>query len=153
MKRYLLIITGLIAFLLVVALATRVPAIPAATPEPVQETDVRVQPAAETRSLTVADIAQTGRPQFLNAYATWCPYCQQNDPIVFALQSQFKDQVDFIHLNVDGPGVLEGAAPYTITGVTQYVLIDSEGEIIEKWFGTITHDSLSESISAYLDSV
>jgi thiol:disulfide interchange protein len=113
----------------------------------------QTQPASEIRSFTVADIAKTGRPQFLNAYATWCPYCQKNEPVVSAVRQQFKDRVDFINLNVDGEGILDAAAPYTITGVTQYVLIDSQGTIIEKWLGTITEDSISASIAAYLASM
>lgn len=109
--------------------------------------------STENRSLTYDDIAKTGKPQFLDAYATWCPYCQQNQPTVFALRAQFKGEVDFIHLNVDTPGVLEATAPYTLTGVTQYALIDAEGNIIEKWFGTLREDEVADSISAFLDGV
>jgi thiol-disulfide isomerase/thioredoxin len=121
---------------------------PAEAAEPVAQ----VQRADPDRPFTYADIAQTGRPQFLNGYATWCPYCQENDPIIFALQREFQDRIDFIHLNVDGAGVLDAAAPYSITGVTQYVLLDPDGEIVEKWFGYIDHETMTESFTTYLDA-
>jgi thiol-disulfide isomerase/thioredoxin len=156
MKRLFGITTGTVVILLLTIYAfnyTLTPDTTSIADVPAETSNVQAQPTVEYRSFTVADIAQTGRPQFLNAYATWCPYCQQNDPIIFELQSQFRGRVDFIHLNVDGAGVLDAAAPYTITGVTQYVLIDAEGTIIQKWFGTITEDAISEAITAYLDSM
>ncbi len=153
MKRLLLITTGLFVLLVFGLFAASLMLIPGAASVPVVQPRVQMEPTAENRPLTVADIASTGKPQFLNAYATWCPYCKQNDPALSAVRQQFKDRVDFINLNVDGEGVLDVAAPYTITGVTQYVLIDASGKIIEKWFGSITEDMLSESIAAYLQSI
>ncbi len=155
MKKLLLITTCLViifGFGIFVASQFVAPIATSYTALSTEQPRVRAQPASENRPLTVADIAKTGRPQFLNGYATWCPYCQQNDPVLYAIRQQFKDRVDFINLNVDGEGVLEAAAPYTITGVTQYVLIGAEGEIIEKWFGTIDEETISTSIAAYIQS-
>jgi thiol-disulfide isomerase/thioredoxin len=156
MKRLVLITTGIVVTmsLLIFISGHYLIGNPASGPlDPSDQVRLQAESASESRTFTVADVAKTGRPQFLNAYATWCPYCQQNEPIVYALRQQFKDRVDFINLNVDGEGVLEAAAPFTITGVTQYVLISSEGEIIEKWFGTIDEKSLSESMTTYLESI
>ena len=121
----------------------------ASTEEPLIET----QSTSETVSLTYKDIAKTGRPQFLDAYGTWCPACQANEPTIYALQRQFKDRVDFIYLNVDNPEFVEAASPYTLTGVTQYVLIDAEGKIIQKWFGSVTEELVAEVIDAYLAGI
>jgi|GEM_PF-2133637 len=120
---------------------------------PTEASVLEVKPTSESISLTYLDIAKTGRPQFLDAYGTWCPACQQNEPTIYALQRQFKGRVDFIYLNVDNPEFVEAASPYTLTGVTQYVLIDADGTIIQKWFGSVTEESVAESINAFLDGI
>jgi len=155
-KRFFFLTGGIVAALLLIIYASNVNVMSTTAPipeEPSTQASIQIQPTAEYRSFTIADIAKTGHPQFLDAYATWCPYCQQNEPIIYDLNQQFRDRVDFIYLNVDGEGVLDAAAPYTITGVTQYVLIDSEGKIIQKWFGTLREDEVSDSIASYLEDV
>lgn len=156
MRRLFLLVGGLVVVLIGIAIVsgnsmtpntTVVEQIP--TVEPVVESNS----TSESLSLTYLDIAQTGKPQFLDAYGTWCPACQANEPTIYALQRQFKDRVDFIYLNVDNPEFVEAASPYTLTGVTQYVLIDADGTIIQKWFGSVTEESVAESINNFLDGI
>ncbi len=158
MKRLFLIIGGLVVVLIGIVYVSSTNTIPSATvieQIPTQDSTTKPQPTVESVniSLTLDDIAQTGKPQFLDAYAPWCPACQQNEPSIRSLQKQYKDHVDFIYLNVDLPGVLDAIAPYTLTGMTQYVLISPEGEIIQKWFGSVSEEALAESIDTYLEDV
>jgi thiol:disulfide interchange protein len=158
MKRIFLIVGGLAVIVLGIVYVTNTIIIPSTTvieQMPTEESTAQSQPTAvsENRSFTEDDIAKTGKPQFLDAFAPWCPACQHNEPSIFSLRRQFKDRVDFIFLNVDLPGVLDAAIPYSLTGMTQYVLISEEGEIIEKWFGSISEEAVAESIDNYLESL
>lgn len=158
MKRLFLIIGGLAVLLIGIAYASNanitlgtgvIEEIPAQNPT------AKAQPTQATSnvSFTMDDIAKTGKPQFLDAYAPWCPACQANEPTIRSLRKQFKDRVDFLFLNVDNPGVLDAIAPYTLTGMTQYVLISPDGEIIQKWFGSVSEEDIAELIDTYLEGI
>ena len=80
MKRIFVATAGIVTILLVVAYASSLvltsSTVPTAVDEPVEDSSIQAQSTDAYRSYTFNDIAQTGRPQFLNGYATWCPYCK-----------------------------------------------------------------------------
>ncbi|RJP32133.1 MAG: hypothetical protein C4527_06555 [Candidatus Omnitrophota bacterium] len=43
-----------------------------------------------------------GKPLFVNFWATWCEPCVEEMPHIVELYEQFKEQVDFIAISVDG---------------------------------------------------
>ena len=66
------------------------------------------------------------------------------------LQEQYGEQVDFLHVDVENPGALEAVGRVGITGRTQYVLTDSAGNVVYRWFGIITQADVQREIEELL---
>jgi thiol:disulfide interchange protein len=98
-------------------------------------------------------IAATGRPQFLNAYADWWTTCNANQPIVNGLTADFGERIDFIHLNIDDPTTMPARERFGFNDRSQYALLDSAGNIVEKWFGPLNIDEVSAYLGNYLASL
>lgn len=69
------------------------------------------------------------------------------------LEEKYGDQIEFVYLNVDDPASLPMRQQYDIVARSQYVLVDANGEVVQKWFGYITTQSVSEVIDEYLASL
>ena len=89
----------------------------------------------------------TGRPQFVNAYADWCTECQRNRPLIHELQGKYGDLIDFLHVDVENIGAMDAVSPFGITGKTQYLLMNGEGEVLKRWYGELDEAELDEAIS------
>ncbi len=42
------------------------------------------------------DLAKTGKPVFLEVFATWCPHCQRETAVIDQLYAKYKNRVDFV---------------------------------------------------------
>ncbi len=64
----------------------------------------------------------------------------------------FKDRVDFVYLNIDIPETLGARQRFDIVARTQYVLIDAQGNPIQKWFGPLDEDDVKAALDEFLAS-
>ena len=69
------------------------------------------------------------------------------------LEAKYGDQIEFIYLNVDDPGTLPMRQQYDVVARSQYVLVDANGEIVQKWFGYINEETISQVIDEHLNSL
>jgi hypothetical protein len=69
---------------------------------------------------------------------------------VHRLAEVFKDQVDFVYLNIDRPETFESRQRFDIVNRSQYVLIDAQGNLIKKWFGFLDEDEVKATIDEFL---
>ena len=69
------------------------------------------------------------------------------------LQELYGDQVDFLHVDIENPGAQEAVGPVGITGRTQYVLTDGNGNVLHRWFGYIEQAELEMAFEALLESI
>lgn len=96
-----------------------------------------------------------GKPVFLNFWATWCPPCVKELPVFNAKYPEYKDKIHFIAVSIDERadeptafvkskqysmpfGHVEPSkvgASYQIEAIPTSVLIDAEGNIINKMVG------------------
>ena len=67
-------------------------------------------------------------------------------PVVDRLEDQFGDQVEFVHLNVDAAHARDRLAEFGVRGRSQYLLVTTNGEVLNHWFGPIGH--LEEAMAA-----
>jgi len=72
---------------------------------------------------------------------------------VDGLEEQFGDYIDFFHLDVEQHITRDIRFEYTLTGRTQYVLIDAEGNIVQKWFGYLDEAQLAAFMTEYVASL
>jgi thiol-disulfide isomerase/thioredoxin len=110
-----------IAAIVAVALANRVPKA-AQTVNP--STTLAVgQTAPEFSVNTNAgpfDLATVSSPVFLEVFATWCPHCQHEVPIVDALAHKYAGQVAFVGVT-GSPYGLDGSSPENQADVNDWV--------------------------------
>ena len=57
-----------------------------------------------------------------------------------------------MYLNIDKPETLEARQRFDIVARTQYVLIDTEGNTIHKWFGPLDEEAVKTAIEEFLAS-
>lgn len=69
------------------------------TQAPVVGTAQQGQKAPEFQAVTnqgYFDLEKTGKPVFLEVFATWCPHCQHETAIIDKLYAKYKDRVSFV---------------------------------------------------------
>jgi hypothetical protein len=71
-------------------------------------------------------------------------------PIVYRLQEQFADQLDFVALNIDDSSTMTARERFDIVQRSQYVLTDASGNVITRWFGLLDETSVAESLRGHL---
>jgi hypothetical protein len=70
---------------------------------------------------------------------------------VYGLQETFGDRIDFIHLNVDLAVTNSARERFGLTNRSQYLLVDPQGNIIDKWTGFLDQTTVEQAIQTYLD--
>jgi cytochrome c biogenesis protein CcmG, thiol:disulfide interchange protein DsbE len=66
------------------------------------------------------DLASVNTPVFLEVFATWCPHCQHEVPVVDALQKAYAGKVAFIGISGSPYGV-DGSSPENQADITAWV--------------------------------
>lgn len=69
------------------------------------------------------------------------------------LEERYNDQIDFFHLDVDQAVTLDLRQQFSIVGRNQYVLVDSNGEVIERWVGPLSEGNVEAVLLNYLATV
>ena len=106
-------------------------------------------------------------------FATWCPYCQKQTPVLNKAYEQYHEQIHFISISVNEsqekvqeyinkmginfPIGLDGntlvAQAYQVSGFPTTFFLDKDGGIIAKHVGQLKEDSISDYISDLLSKV
>lgn len=66
------------------------------------------------------------------------------------LETEFGTEIEFVLLDWDNRGLNDFREQFGITGRTQYVLVDAQGKVIQRWFGPLNYDIVSGYLSDYL---
>jgi thiol-disulfide isomerase/thioredoxin len=135
---------GLIAIgiLAAVAFASRVPQ---STAQPLAKATVKVGDQAPTFAVSTTagpfDLATNTTPVFLEVFATWCPHCQHEVPVIDALAKKYAGKVSFVgvsgsELAMDGNSPESQADVLLFTqklGVTYPVAYDPDRTVAAKY--------------------
>jgi len=81
-----------------------------------------------------------GKTIFLDFYATWCPTCRTNEPIVNAV---FDDSIDTVGFRVDYDNEIELKKTYSVTTQSTYIVIRN-GEESDRYLGALTQNKIAE---------
>ncbi|MBN8890844.1 MAG: cytochrome C biogenesis protein [Rhodospirillales bacterium 70-18] len=110
------------------------------------------------------DLFASGRPILVNFWATWCPPCIEEHPVLMAMQAEgipiwgiaYKDKrsaaVDYLERNgnpyarnaIDAPGRV--AIDWGLTGVPETFLVDGDGFVRWHMSGPLTLDMVHQQI-------
>jgi thiol-disulfide isomerase/thioredoxin len=115
-----------------------------------------------------AHLADDGRPVFLNLWASWCPPCKAEMPgideaakanggvkfIGVAIQDDRGDSADFAEsigieytIGFDEENAVSNG--YSPVGLPASYIISSEGEILERIYGSVTEDEIDEKLAGW----
>ena len=126
---------------------------------------------ASGKKLTEKDF--TGKPTVYYAWASWCPDCQQELPILNTLKEKYADKVEFV-----GVAMISQKAPiehgkkyvkdhslslnyyadvdssfqkyHEITEIPTLIFVDKDGNIVKKTAGVLTQEELETYIKEIL---
>jgi cytochrome c biogenesis protein CcmG, thiol:disulfide interchange protein DsbE len=119
---YVTIAVVAIGAIIAVALANRVPqAAQAVNPN---ATKVTVGTTAPEFSVATTngpfDLATASTPVFLEVFATWCPHCQHEVPVIDAIAKQYAGRVAFVGVS-GSPYGIDGSSPENQNDVMEWV--------------------------------
>lgn len=116
-----------------------------------------------------------GKPVIINVWTSWCSYCKEEMPDFEELYQQYKDQVQFLMVNVlDGPSetIQNGKKflqdyhytfpyyydkdfdliyAYNLSGYPNTIFIDENSNLIKIHYGLITKEKLITQINQLLE--
>jgi len=114
-----------------------------------------------------------GKPIVLNFWATWCSPCKSELPGFDKVYAELGDQVEFMMVNVDGPGTeadvkafltengytfpvyydndYSGVYAYNVSGIPISFFINANGNIMATQYGAITESTLRTNINDILN--
>ncbi|MBD8525324.1 DsbE family thiol:disulfide interchange protein [Pseudomarimonas arenosa] len=116
-----------------------------------------------SRTISNADLA--GQPYLLNVWASWCPACRLEHPIITEIArrglvrvvgynykdepaeaqrwlQQFGDPYDLIIVDADGRSAID----WGIYGAPETFLVDANGQVIFKHVGPVTWDVVTQEL-------
>ena len=146
-RLFLYLTLGLVILIIiaVVAFYSRVPQ--SATSAPVQS-GIKVGQVAPEFSVATTDgpfdlktAESTGKPVFLEIFATWCPHCQHEVTTIDALYKKYGSRVDFVGVS-GSPNGMDGQSPSSqldvinfqkTFGVTYPIAYDSTLDVAGKY--------------------
>ncbi|MCS6782030.1 MAG: thioredoxin domain-containing protein [Gloeomargarita sp. SKYBB_i_bin120] len=102
--------------------------------------------AAQSVPLEVA--LANDRPTMIEFYADWCQTCQQMAKEVQALETQYREQVNFVFLNVDNPRWLPELLQYEVEGVPRFIFLDRENHVVGDAVGLQPLTVMNANLSA-----
>ena len=123
------------------------------------------------KKLTEKDF--TGKPTVYYAWASWCPDCQQELPILNALKEKYGDKVEFVGVAmISQKEPIENGKKYLkehslslnyysdvdssfqkyheITEIPTLIFVDKDGKIVKKTAGVLTQEELETYIKEIL---
>jgi thiol-disulfide isomerase/thioredoxin len=110
-----------IAAIVAVALANRVPnAAITQNPSAALKVGAKAPPFTASTNAGPFDLSAVTSPVFLEVFATWCPHCQHEVPVVDALARKYAGKVAFVGVTGSPYGV-DGSSPENQADVDSWV--------------------------------
>lgn len=66
------------------------------------------------------------------------------------LQATYGEQIAFYHVDIDDRAQTELSRPFGVWRRSQYILLDSEGNILHEWNGYLRQDEVSHVLEGAL---
>ena len=89
---------------------------------------------------------KNNKPTFLEFYAEWCEVCKEMAPKVSVLKDEYKNDINFVFLNVDNQKWANYIQKFKVNGIPQVNLFDSKGYLISTFIGKQDETVIRESI-------
>jgi len=90
---------------------------------------------------------KNNKPTFLEFYAEWCEVCREMAPKVSALKEEYKNDINFVFLNVDNQKWENYIRKFDVNGIPQVNLFDKNGNLVSTFIGKQDEIKMRESIN------
>jgi thioredoxin 1 len=100
---------------------------------------------------SVSKIAFDGKPHFVDFNATWCAPCNLMRSSVRYMEAKYGEQITFDNVDTDNPSSLALSTKYQVEFIPLMVLLDKDGNIIDRLEGYQEVDELEESFRLLLE--
>ena len=87
------------------------------------------------------------KPTFLEFYAEWCEVCKEMAPQVSAFKDEYKEDINFVFLNVDNQKWGDYIQKFDVNGIPQINLFDKKGNLIFTFVGKQDEMKIREMIN------
>ncbi|QDZ39586.1 redoxin domain-containing protein [Euhalothece natronophila Z-M001] len=88
------------------------------------------------------------KPTFLEFYANWCTSCQAMAEEIGELKEKYRDNINFVMLNVDNDKWLPEMVQYKVDGIPHFAFLDREGSAIASVIGEQPQSVLDKNLQA-----
>lgn len=105
--------------------------------------------AEESTPLEVALV--NGRPTLMEFYANWCTSCQAMASDMDTLRTQYREQVNFVMLNVDNSKWLPEILSYRVDGIPHFVFLGKQGDAIAQAIGEQPRSVMEANLVALVE--
>ncbi len=79
-------------------------------------------------------------------YADWCGPCKQQDPILDELADDYADEDEFEIEKIDADEDRETANEYQVRSLPTLVLVDDDGDVLDRFVGLTDKDELDDAV-------
>ena len=90
---------------------------------------------------------KNNKPTFLEFYAEWCEVCKEMAPKVSNLMTEYRDDINFVFLNVDNPKWEEYLRKFNVNGIPQVNLFNEKGNLEVTFIGKQEENKINEFLS------
>ncbi len=94
-----------------------------------------------------AFVLASGRYQFVEFFAFWCPTCKSMTPVLKNLEYKYSGKIQFIYLDIDDPKTNSYKQILGFQYQPHFFLIDGEGKVVKQWVGYVTEEELDAVLS------
>ncbi|MDJ0556462.1 MAG: thioredoxin family protein [Microcoleaceae cyanobacterium MO_207.B10] len=114
----------------------------------------------ETSSVSLSEMAEdaipldvalsNGKPTLVEFYANWCTSCQTMAPELKEIKEEYRDNANFVMLNVDNSKWLPELTKYRVDGIPHFVFLDREGAEVGQSIGEMPKSVIAGNIEALI---
>lgn len=95
-------------------------------------------------SVVLHQMVSNGKPSIVDFTASWCGPCQRMKPIFYSLADDFKDEYNFISIDIDEKPEL--ANKYQVQAVPTFVFLDADGNEGNRITGMISKEEFRDEL-------